>query len=318
MTRNQSVISAIFSDSFRTLVTFGLTISIIVLGLTNSTAAENLKNPRIISFEVSTRLVDNVFYAESKVIVEAPKNELLTSWSTYYLSSTPIPKTNCWTPFTSQSDLLSLGGQPALMGTFNWSKPNIVKTSFADRDRLEGTSTYRSEIDTAKDVPWCDGIYFPLKVNFYIGGWPWSFSNSDYGKTGGFDAICPSITNCLANWQLQATKWDRLSGYSECEAPINSNKSYLNCLGDLKNFRPFVLIRDDVQTQYKASMLKKYPVASASPSVVPKSSPPSVTTPTNSTSPASTKTTIICVKGKLTKKVTAVKPKCPAGYKVKK
>ena len=32
----------------------------------------------------------------------------------------------------------------------------------------------------------------------------------------------------------------------------------------------------------------------------------------------SKKTTITCVKGKLTKKVTAEKPKCPAGYKVKK
>jgi DNA-binding XRE family transcriptional regulator len=30
------------------------------------------------------------------------------------------------------------------------------------------------------------------------------------------------------------------------------------------------------------------------------------------------KTIITCIKGKLTKKVTAVKPKCPAGYKVKK
>jgi hypothetical protein len=30
---------------------------------------------------------------------------------------------------------------------------------------------------------------------------------------------------------------------------------------------------------------------------------------------ANKKTTIVCVKGKLTKKVTAVKPKCPAGYK---
>ena len=30
------------------------------------------------------------------------------------------------------------------------------------------------------------------------------------------------------------------------------------------------------------------------------------------------KTTITCVKSKLTKKVTAVKPKCPTGYKVKK
>ena len=33
---------------------------------------------------------------------------------------------------------------------------------------------------------------------------------------------------------------------------------------------------------------------------------------------ATKKSTITCVKGKLTKKVTAVKPKCPAGYKVKK
>jgi len=33
---------------------------------------------------------------------------------------------------------------------------------------------------------------------------------------------------------------------------------------------------------------------------------------------ATKKTTITCVKGKLTKKVTAVKPKCPAGYKLKK
>jgi hypothetical protein len=32
----------------------------------------------------------------------------------------------------------------------------------------------------------------------------------------------------------------------------------------------------------------------------------------------SKKTAITCVKGKLTKKVTAVKPKCPSGYKVKK
>ena len=33
--------------------------------------------------------------------------------------------------------------------------------------------------------------------------------------------------------------------------------------------------------------------------------------------PAAKKTTITCVKGKTTKKVTGVKPKCPAGYKKK-
>jgi hypothetical protein len=33
--------------------------------------------------------------------------------------------------------------------------------------------------------------------------------------------------------------------------------------------------------------------------------------------PVAKKTTITCVKGKLTKKVTAVNPKCPTGYKKK-
>lgn len=33
---------------------------------------------------------------------------------------------------------------------------------------------------------------------------------------------------------------------------------------------------------------------------------------------ASKKTTITCIKGKLTKKVTAAKPKCPSGYRLKK
>jgi len=39
--------------------------------------------------------------------------------------------------------------------------------------------------------------------------------------------------------------------------------------------------------------------------------------PSPSATPVFKKTTITCVKGKLTKKVTAVKPKCPSGYKLK-
>jgi hypothetical protein len=45
-----------------------------------------------------------------------------------------------------------------------------------------------------------------------------------------------------------------------------------------------------------------------------------VTTPAQVEKPAaslSKKSTITCIKGKTTKKVTAVKPKCPAGYKKK-
>jgi hypothetical protein len=40
-------------------------------------------------------------------------------------------------------------------------------------------------------------------------------------------------------------------------------------------------------------------------------------TPKKTTSASKKLSTITCIKGKLTKKVTAVKPKCPAGYRSK-
>ena len=51
--------------------------------------------------------------------------------------------------------------------------------------------------------------------------------------------------------------------------------------------------------------------------IVGESSPTPTPTPTVTASPLAKKTTITCVKGKLVKKVTAVSPKCPAGYKKK-
>lgn len=46
-------------------------------------------------------------------------------------------------------------------------------------------------------------------------------------------------------------------------------------------------------------------------------SPSATPTPSPTSKPAAKKTTITCIKGKVTKKVTAVAPKCPAGYKKK-
>jgi hypothetical protein len=40
-------------------------------------------------------------------------------------------------------------------------------------------------------------------------------------------------------------------------------------------------------------------------------------TPTPTIKPAAKRTTITCIKGKTSKKVTAVKPKCPSGFKKK-
>jgi hypothetical protein len=64
-------------------------------------------------------------------------------------------------------------------------------------------------------------------------------------------------------------------------------------------------------------------VATAKPTPTPTPSETIAPTPTPSATvvatvkPTAKKTTITCVKGKTTKKVTGVNPKCPAGYKKK-
>jgi hypothetical protein len=53
--------------------------------------------------------------------------------------------------------------------------------------------------------------------------------------------------------------------------------------------------------------------------VEPTPTPTATATPTPTKKPVvAKKTTITCVKGKTSKKVTAIKPKCPTGFKVKK
>ena len=61
------------------------------------------------------------------------------------------------------------------------------------------------------------------------------------------------------------------------------------------------------------------PVVTATPTPTPTVVATATPTPTvvATVKPVAKKTTITCVKGKLTKKVTEIKPKCPAGYKKK-
>ena len=59
----------------------------------------------------------------------------------------------------------------------------------------------------------------------------------------------------------------------------------------------------------------KVKLSQETPAPTPSATP---TAPVATKPAAAKKTTIICVKGKLSKKVTAVKPKCPSGYKLKK
>lgn len=82
----------------------------------------------------------------------------------------------------------------------------------------------------------------------------------------------------------------------------------------------------DVNSPQFTSLLKVLPTPTPTPSPTPVVTPSSTTTPSPVATPSATpqneakvlvKTTITCVKGKLTKKVKGVNPKCPKGYKKK-
>jgi hypothetical protein len=57
-------------------------------------------------------------------------------------------------------------------------------------------------------------------------------------------------------------------------------------------------------------------ISEAPPAATPTPTPTPTLTPTQSVTKTTAKS-IVCVKGKVTKKITAIKPKCPAGYKKK-
>jgi len=68
---------------------------------------------------------------------------------------------------------------------------------------------------------------------------------------------------------------------------------------------------------YSAPIIKVKVVQEVSATPSPTPSPSTSATPTPSAKPVVKKSTITCIKGKTSKKVTAVNPKCPAGYKKK-
>jgi hypothetical protein len=111
--------------------------------------------------------------------------------------------------------------------------------------------------------------------------------------------------------------------YGFSRAPIGATVSVISSDGQAQVATVVVSQRD------KWIHLGAYGFGFSSPTLKVKFTQEAVVEPTPTATPTATstpsakpvaakKTTITCVKGKSTKKVTAVKPKCPSGFKVKK
>ena len=107
--------------------------------------------------------------------------------------------------------------------------------------------------------------------------------------------------------------------YGFSKAPINASISITSAdgtpqiastvIGERKGW----LYLQAKNFEFSAPVIKAKLTQVAEPTPTPTPTPTATATP----KPAAKKTTITCVKGKSVKKVTAVKPTCPSGYKKK-
>lgn len=177
------------------------------------------------------------------------------------------------------------------------------------------------------------------------------FPCSQFGKVDGvvstdatlYDGTPPALENGSMNYHVAALhylpdgsefhgSYDLLmsSTFARClykftNAPVSAKVEVVNSQGNTSiststltenagwlhlSVNGFTFSNPTIQVK----LLQDAPAPIASPS--PNSTSPAANSPTPSTKTAS-KVTIVCMKGKLTKKVSAIKPTCPMGYKKK-
>ena len=141
-----------------------------------------------------------------------------------------------------------------------------------------------------------------------------------YSKPSAPSNVTASLSNGTATVSFTPGTSGNLATYNQIDMFINGQAfgNICNVTGatscPIANLGPdatFTFTVTAVNSKGSAASAVSNAVSYASPTTV----PPTTTTTTTTVPP--TKLTITCVKGKVTKKVTAVSPVCPAGYKKK-
>ena len=190
-----------------------------------------------------------------------------------------------------------------------WGFSSLLATNepcLADRSRVIGLVTTNAMVYDGTPPKFTDG-----ELQYRVA----SVHNDPAGKKfqGIYDLVIDSkVARCLYNYS---------------NAPISASVSIASSEGN-QNVSTTVVTEKDgwfrmgaYGFHYSAPTIKvklSQEAVAQKPTPTPEPTPVVTATPTPSVKPAvAKKTTITCVKGKVTKKVTAVNPKCPAGYKKK-
>ena len=188
--------------------------------------------------------------------------------------------------------------------TFRTSDPNYSKCIAEKTESINGIVTTNASIYQG-EPPEFDGAEFTYKVAGLH-----KLPNGELFK-GSYDLVLQSeFARCLYNFSnapikasVEVTNADGSNNVATSSFKEKDKWTYLSIKG-------FTFSQPTIKTKFLQEKLvvAPSPSPSASPSV------------SSSPSPAIAilkKSTITCVKGKQTKKVTAVSPKCPTGYKKK-
>ena len=141
-----------------------------------------------------------------------------------------------------------------------------------------------------------------------------------YSKPTAPSNVTASISNGTATVSFTPGSSGNLPTYNQIDMLINGQSVGNVCNVTGATSCPITNLGPDVAFSFTVTAINsKGSATSAVSNVVSYASPTTVaptttTTTTTTTTMPPAKQTITCVKGKITKKVTAVKPVCPAGY----
>ena len=194
-----------------------------------------------------------------------------------------------------------------------WGFSSLLSSNercLSDRSRVVGLVTTNAMVYDGTPPKFSDG-----ELQYRVA----SVHNDPAGKKfqGLYDLVIDSkVARCLYNYS---------------SAPISASVSIASSEGNQSVATTVVTEKDGwfrmgaygfhysaptIKVKLSQEVVAPTPTPTPTPVATPTTMPTQSAVPTSSQKPVSPKrTTITCVKGKLSKKVTAVKPKCPSGYK---
>lgn len=186
------------------------------------------------------------------------------------------------------------------VSTFRSSDPNYSICTTGNADSINGIVTTNSSMYQG-EPPEFDGEEFTYKVaglhklpdgNVFKGSY-------DLALQSKFARCLYDFSNAPIKASVEVTNSDGTSNIATSSFTEKDNWTYLSIKG-------FTFSQPTIKTKFVQEKIVTQP--SPTPTISPTASP---------TRAVVQKTTVNCVKGKITKKVKGVKPKCPAGFKKK-